>query len=1056
MRKVGLYSFVLLSTLYATANNHRVFTQNTQLDQSYSSIISTPSKGEVLIWGEIDGGSKDNPIILSTKGALNIDPIHNQGDTAGILLDSRSHTKLVGEFNFQSISSTIPANDTGIAVGIMSVWGGSILNEANLTFKEIKNNIDGAVGVYAFSVLQKGTLRFERIQAKSILGIITSKLDNQANASIIFDDLEATYNAYALNVLLAKNSGKIIFGNLQGHSAMAISSLFLLNEGEIGLKNIQGQSDAVGASVYCLANMGIIKLDSITSQGKSRGIGGNLLNAGEISLGYIFAQDKAVGLEVDDMWNSKSITLHTIQANNTAIGIDATSFSNDQGGQLVFDLIKGENLALGMKIRSSSFNGGVMSFKSITSSQRAIGIQGEFFASKGSSTTFEKIQAPTAIGIYEDTFFSGIGGGGNVVFENITGNESYGILIEKGGNLESSSGVDHSIIHFKNIQSNVGIKNLGEMQIFQDSFVFAPIAPAQNNSAIYSDMTNGQFYLNSIGIDTPYDYAFFAKQDAKVYIQSSQASINAGKYSFGGESHLVLSNQAELTLQSGGTLKSLNASDSKLMVNNNGYSKKLVINDFQAQNNTFTLSVDFDRNQTSSYDGGAVYENGAKSTKGISSFLLIDSSKSTSKLENILSINLDSKSNVGKKYVLLAQVVGANKDNIVFNSLSSGQTTSITTSGRYTTNELLLGRYDDGSSNYYYLVADTFQAQDNLPSKPIKPPKPNPTPPQSVEKKEGHNALTYNPVESIMLSTLDWSQARFSKLRDDDRIGRVWAEFGAEYWKFDAKNSDESFVDLAFGGDYLFSFAKGKNALGIAVEVTGSFIEHTQFLGAKSYPFKIDSKILGLALYDVLLLDGGIYSNMSAKVGGGSSGFGDVNVFAQNIEDENLLYFSFSEQVGKRWFFSPSASGMFVDFSATVAVGYAEGMSIYSEVDSMPWDGADFLSIATKPSFINQNKLEILLGYQSALNSFFSLDVNAGVGTVTNHRIDGSMQYENKNGVYDFDGVSYVGGLEVMANVVARFGNWIDAYVNIGSTWSKDYHEVVDFSTGVKLRFGTV
>lgn len=1051
MRKIGWCSFALLSALCAS-EPYWSFTQDTELNQSYSSLASQPIPNQPLIWGEVRGGSKDTPITLNAKSPLIVKSIANiQGEASGLFVDWGSHVRLVGELSFESISSSISA--TGIVTGLRS----SVNNEANLTFKSIESKTDMAMGIFASLLLQKGTLNFENLTSQdSVVGIMAGKFDNQAKASITLKHLQANESVKALMPFLGKNSGSIVLEKANGNEVIGLASLTFVNEGDITFNNIQAKSGAVGVSSAYFINLGATKIGSITSENNSVGLEGEIGNDGEITISSVLAKNDARGIDTSEILNNKTLSLGTVKSGNLAIGIDAFSLSNYQGGQISVDLVEGGKQAIGLKLLATSLNEGEIRLKSITSSTQAIGLYGDLLTSKGASATFESIQAPKAMGIYQNSFSNTIGGGGKIVFENILGNQSYGIFIDAKGELDTAKEADSSLIHFKNIQSNVGIKNLGNLEIYNDAFIFAPSLPAKTNSAIYSDMQNGEFYLNKVSINTPYDYAFYANQDTKVYIQSSQATLNAKQYSFGGEVNLVLDNQAELTLQSGGTLKSLNASQSKLILGNNGYSKKLVINDFQAQNNTFTLSVDFERNQTSSYDGGAVYENGAKSTKGISSFLLIDSSKSTSKLENILSINLDSKSNVGKKYVLLAQVVGANKDNIVFNSLSQGQTTSITTSGRYTTNELLLGRYDDGSSNYYYLVADTFQAQDNLPSKPIKPPKPNPTPPQSVEKKEGHNALAYNPVESIMLSTLDWSQARFSKLRDDDRIGRVWAEFGAEYWKFDAKNSDESFVDLAFGGDYLFSFAKGKNALGIAVEVTGGFIEHTQFLGAKSYPFKIDSKILGLALYDVLLLDGGIYSNMSAKVGGGSSGFGDVNVFAQNIEDENLLYFSFSEQVGKRWFFSPSTSGMFVDFSATVAVGYAEGMSIYSEVDSMPWDGADFLSIATKPSFINQNKLEILLGYQSALNSFFSLDVNAGVGMVTNHCIGGSMQYENKNGVYDFDGVSYVGGLEVMANVVARFGNWIDAYVNIGSTWSKDYHEVVDFSTGVKLRFGTV
>lgn len=1047
VRRLWFYPLALMSLSYGVVDSNKIFTQDTTLDSSYANITTTPISGQGLVWGEIRGGSKDSPITLSTKQPLVISAItHDNGGAGGIFLTTKSYARLQGDITFSTLSS-----NSG-AMGVFESGFITLINEGHLAFKEILGGSGVAMGVSVATLIQKGSLELGKIDGGLMgTGVWAYRLDNQAGGSITLQELASADSVTGVWSLIGRNSGSIGLNSIQGDEVIGVFSSILLNEGEITLGDLSSQTSTTALVASGIDNLGTINVSSLSSKGASSGIEASLDNQGEIVFDKISAGSDAIGIH-GDVQNTKSITFNSISAKNSAKGIYWGDLTNEQGGVVIFKSISGDNLAVGFDpLTPFSVNSGTLRFESITSKKMAIGFNGTLHTPKGASTTFGTIQAPKAVGIYQDSFSNEVGGGGNIVFENIIGAESYGIFIDASGGLATED-VDSSIIHFKNIQSNVGIKNLGKMNIYNDAFVFAPSVPTQNNSAIYSDMANAEFYLNTIKINTPYDYGFYAKQDAKVYIQASQANINAGKYSFGGEVNLTLSNQAELTLQSGGDLKSLNANQSKLIINNDRYSKRLTIHNFQAQDNVFTLNVDFNGSQSVSYDGGEVYENGTKITKGVSSLLYIDSTNTTSKLDNTLSITLDSKSNVGKKYILLAQVVGANKDNIIFNSLSNGQTTSITTGGKYTTDTLLLGRYDDTLSNYYYLIADTFQAQETPTP---NPPTPNPTPSQPTKVKEKRNALIYSPSQSLLFATFDWGKSRFEKLRSDNHTGRFWVDLGAEYWKYNSsKTCNETFVDFSIGGDYLFSFAKGRNVVGLAFEISGGFINQYFDLGEIGEGLKINSGLYALALYDALMLDNGIYSHTVVKIGGGSSEF-DKNKSSSKTLDQNEMIASLSERVGKRFFFF-SHEGMFVDLSAIVAVGYTEAQSFLDEEDYFSVFNQGVRKISSSASFLNQNKVEVLLGYQNVFNSFFSFDLSAGVGFVSNHCIGGEMVYETQKQQWEFENTPYVGAVELSANLVMRMGERLDAYVSIASAWSKQYNEVIDFSAGVKLRFGTL
>lgn len=1027
MKQVWIYPFALLSLANAVVDSNKIFAQDTTLDSSYASITSTPASGEVLEWGEIKGGSKDSPITLSTTQALNISSISNPSGAIGLSLGFRSYAKLNGDITFSSLSG-----DSDV-VGLLGLGFDRLDNVGSLTFSQIISTSGSVYGTMGLALDQIGTLNFQDIQASqgTAIGIAHLILVNENNASITLKNIKSNQQSVGIATWGVANMGKIEIGTIQGdQTAVAIT-------GEV-------------------VNTGTITISQVSSNSNAFGICGNIENSGSISMDSVSALQDSVGI---DGWvdNENDIYLKEITSSSRAVGIMGDS---DNHGSMTLEKISGESVAIGIYAYDIS-NSSNITFKSITSNQLAIGMRGGISLSYdgvGGEMIFESISAPKAVGIY-----GGGGwyqGNGKVVFENIAGAESYGVLIENNNNLilRNSS----TIIHFKDIQSNVGISNaLGKFEINggSASLVFGATLPTQINSAIYNDMNQGKFYLNNSTINTLNSYAFYANQEADIYVDSSKTlQMGASEYSFGGKSNLHLQSSSKLNLTTGGTLALLQSSQSQISLGYSGYSQKLKIDNFQAQNSDFVLSVSLDASRTNHYDGGAFYDESKNPlSTGSSAFLQIDSSNTTSQVNNTLSLALSNKTNLTQKYVLLASVSGANRDNITFNSLSDRQTIAITPTSGYQAEGLEIGRYDDEKTqtNYFYLVANPYEVSTTAPSTPTTPN----TPSQPTTQEEVTNSLIYNPNQSYLLSTFDWGKTRFAKLRDEARSGRIWADLGAEYWQYNGTQaSEEGFIDFMVGGDYIFSFAKGRNALGVAVEVTGEFITQNQVLNNQPNKLEFGSTFLSVALYNVLMLDSGVYSHTVFRVGGGGGEFeGDsVMIGAEDFSQEATIY-SFSQKVGKRFFLSPQKTGFFADLSALVAVGYAESSLIMQE-DSWyaPWGSAEFLSISSNASFVNQNKIEALIGYKGATNSFFSFDMSAGVGLVSNHCIGGEMRYQSQDYNVEFANTPYVGGLEVSANFVARMGDWIDTFVSVSSTWSKQYNEVIDFSAGIKLRFGSI
>ncbi|RDU71767.1 hypothetical protein [Helicobacter brantae] len=1027
MKQVWIYPFALLSLANAVVDSNKIFTQDTTLDSSYASITSTPASGEVLEWGEIKGGSKDSPITLSTTQALNISAISNaSGGVVGLGLRYKSYAKLNGDITFSSLNG-----DSGV-VGLFGLGSDRLDNADTLTFSQITSTSGGTYGTIGLALDQIGTLSFQDIQSSqgTAIGIAHLILVNENNASIVLKNINAKQQSAGIATWGVANMGKIEIGTIQG--------------------------DQTAVAIYGgVVNVGTITISQASSNANAFGIYGDIENSGSISIDSVSALQDSVGIHgwVD---NENNIYLKEITSSSRAVGIMGDS---DNRGTMTFEKISGDSVAMGIYAYDIS-NSSNITFKSITSNQLAIGMRGGISLSYdgvGGEMIFESISAPKAVGIY-----GGGGwyqGNGKVVFESIAGSESYGVFIENSNSvtLRNSS----TIIHFKDIQSNVGINNVsGRFEISggNASFVFGTTLPTQINSAIYNDINQGKFYLNNSTINTSNPYAFYANQEADIYVDSSKTlQIGASEYSFGGKSNLHLQSSSNLNLTTGGTLALLQSSQSQVSLGYSGYSQRLKIDNFQAQNSEFVLSVSLDNSRANHYDGGAFYDEGKNPLSvGSSAFLQIDSSNTTSQVNNTLSLALFNKTNLTQKYILLASVSGANRDNITFNSLSDGQTITITPTSGYEAEGLEIGRYDDDKTqtNYFYLVANPYEVSTTTPSTPSQD---NSSQDSSQESKKIENSLFYNPSQSYLLSTFDWGKTRFAKLRDDVRSSRIWAELGAEYWKYNGTQaSDESFVDFVVGGDYLFSFAKGRNALGVAVGFTGEFITQNQTLDNTFSTFDFNYSFLSLALYNVLMLDSGVYSHTIFRAGIGEGEFGENSVtpLGENISQGARAY-SFSQKVGKRFFLSPQNNGFFTDLSAMVAVGYAEGSSVMQETEAF-WGSKNFLSISSNASFINQNKIEALIGYKGATNSFFSFDVSAGVGLVSNHCIGGEMRYQSQDYDVEFENTPYVGGLEASVNLVSRMGDWVDTFINVSSTWSKQYSEVIDFSAGIKLRFGSI
>ena len=1019
MKQAWIYPFALLSLANAVVDSDKVFTQDTTLDSNYSSITSTPASGQELMWGEVKGGSKDSPITLSTTQALNISAISNpSGGIVGLGLGYRSYAKLNGDITFSSLSGGDEV------VGIFGKGLEGTINAGNLAFNQISSSKSYAIGFMGTTLTQQGTLSFDSIEAKGgdSVGAIFYTLNNEANSTITLSGV-------------SQRSARGFFGHI------------FSNSGDVQIKSLSGERGAVGIEAGA-QNSGNISIDSLSSQGKVVAFLGNVRNLGSIKVGSMSALGDSVGMS-GLIENQKDIVFTEILSNTRSMGmIWEGDISND--GNISFGKIGGSDVAIGIS-NSQIINNGVISFNSIVSNKTAIGLSGGIDGD--GELVFKEISAPRAVGIYGGGWFQGEG---SVVFENISGAQSCGILLENRAEFFSFLSFYTLSFHFKSIQSGVGIDNPSgsfDIQGSGVSFVFGQTMPAQTNSTIFSDIKEAKYYLNESNIDSPYQYAFYANQEADVYIgDSKKARFYAKNYSFGGESNLHLGDNAKAELRTGGSLKALHSNKAVLDLDNGGHSQRLLINNFQAQDSQFILSVDLERSQFRDYNGGAVYENNVMINKGIGSFLQIDSLSTTTQLNNTLAIDLESKTNTTQKYILLASVSGVNRDNITFNSLSDGQTIAITTASGYEVEGLEIGRYDDESTqtNYFYLVANPYEATAPTPSTPSQDTSSQDTPPQEI-KMDG-NSLIYNPLQSYLLSTFDWGNARFAKLRDEERSGRVWAELGAEYWKYNsAQECNETFMNLFVGGDHLFSFAKGKNVLGVAVGLGGEFINQEVETRSK---LEINSIFLSISLYNVLMLDNGVYSHTILGLGRGESEFNQDASFLEDSQEGATLY-TFSQKIGKR--FNLSYEGFFTDFSAMVAVGYAESSSFGQRGGYIPpWESDELLSISTNASLVNQNKIEALIGYKSATNSSFFFDMSIGVGLVSNHCIGGEMSYQSQDYNVEFANTPYVGGLEVSANLVARMGDWVDTYMSVSSTWSKQYNEVIDFLAGIKVRFGSI
>lgn len=842
---------------------------------------------------------------------------------AGIFI----YPNVVGRLVFENISSKSEANGirTNNNLRVESGGGGSI------TFKNIQSQGHNAIGMYDPSVglfyfNGGGSTTFERIEytgngAGSVYvaaGIVVDQydttLDVRGGHNLAFNNIISYYDAYGMRVadrvdIITNNSGSLGFGTIRANnSAYGIksrvnASLSASENSRITFSTISGGGKVVGISASSIQESvgrnSSIRFENINSSNniaiglEADSVSLTANNNGQIYFGNITSNKEANGIRVSNSAEfnlgnastSDRIVFQQIRSQDgNAMGIyaygnNANVNFNGSGSNTTFKHIShqgdssshfaGGIVADGQALRLSVTNGNHLWFDSISSSGgNAYGIKASSLALNIDSSSvmhFYSLSAQNrSIGLWiNDGSNAVIQGGGKIVFNSIRSSSNDRLGIRSWG---SDLTINNTTLAFGNER---------------DSGKFG----------LYSNIANLKHTFGNINISVEGTNAkaIYGASDTTIDLQGGKTMKLSARYNDGKEAMAIdgrvnlamKGNNANLILNMGnGNIQRLDITNGSTInlvgvdarSSSNLQLRKLTIGSWNGSGANVllyangTASVD-----TTSFDGRAYQPSGNQAWVGGSDRIIINSTSASGQQNNTLKVALSTVDNP-TKYVILAEVGGNAKSNVIFNNLNGDHaTTTIQSEVGFDIGDIEITRHDTSDKAYYVgKIPDRNSFRLN-------------------QQRARQVGATQNASSSVTSANFNNLNKRMGELRENSHAHGLWARvFNGEVESNFDDASLTNYTTIQAGYDYNLSSDTNSNSyLGFALS----------YLNSKTSSVASETKGNGVeaGVYFAYVQDSGLYTDSILKLSY-MSNTNSSSVYS--LSDTTNTSFILSQEVG--------------------------------------------------------------------------------------------------------------------------------------------------------------
>lgn len=835
-----------------------------------------------------------------------------------------------------------------------------------------------------------------------IYTLASAGLKGKANTALVTTD-ESTYNSFSTQQdtsrwLIAPSTNEVYgmyFSDSSkqkskisiGAYATALDSLILSTEG-FGV-NTQAKSAtliyASGNLELDLSKVSFVSGTDHTTQGASVA-----LSSGKSAGVIVGASDSQNSTTIN--FKEKETTFTSITGKE-AYGLVLQNNAKANISNLAFGTITGSDKSVGITLRENSSLDAKITFANAPSvtngSDKSVGIAFEGNASLSGDITFANTPS-TALQIHSGAKASILG---SIVFKNPQTSTS---LIDNQGGLDLLSSARLTFgtqpNDLENQIAEAGIRNVydsGKIQLNLGNATIQTQAQDQTHQA-YGIFTSS-VAISEILLDTNKTLTFNVCQkngDEGIAFgrgkNTQNNKIGAIHLTLSQNSNLIFnSNAGELDSLSGNGANISLAGDKPRISSSSLQLRSLSVGDFKLSVSTITLFASQEANISSNgfAEGKAYNQDKTQAQSGGSDRIVISSSTSGQPLNNTLALTMDTFSK-SQTYAILAQVKGNAKNNVVFNNLADGESTTIKAYAGFESADITLKRTDSNGDAYYYIDFS----------------------PQNIQVNQDYIAPTISAMLSnytLYLANFNSLNKRMGELRDSDGEQGVWARvFGGELSNDFGAGSTNYYATTQAGYDYGFALSDARDYLGVSLayiysnnQVNSSRVT----LGNSWIEGEVDSKTQGVefGIYNSYIQDSGLYTDSIFKFAYLSSSFELFNQAQDNnIDNLSLIV---SQEVGYRYDFA-SVEGLYLTPSVEVAFGYLSGAN-FSQTLAMSNQTQYTLNSHQDDIFITRGKIEATLGY------FFATDFGMSEESVSKR---GASLYLGLG--YEYD---YVSGGEV-------------------------------------------
>lgn len=835
--------------------------------------------------------------------------------------------EISGRLIFENISSKSEANGIRVnnSVRVESASNGSVV------FKNIQSQGHNAIGMYDPSVGLfyfggNGSTTFERIEytgngAGSVYasaGIAVDQYDTTLDVvgghNLSFNNIISYYDAYGVRGadrvnVIANNSGNLTFGTISANnSAYGIksrmgASLSSSENSRITFSTISSTGKVVGISASSIQGSAgrnsSIRFENINSSNNiAIGLEANSVSLtsngnGQIYFGNITSSKEANGIRVSnsaefDLSNASDpgrIKFQQIRSQDgNAMGIytygnNANVSFNGSGSNVAFKSIShqgdssnhfaGGIVSSGQTLGVNVTNGNHLWFDSISSSGgNAYGIKAGSLTlnvDSSSSVHFINLSAQNrAIGLWiNDGSNAVVQGGGKVVFNNISSSSEDRLGIRAWG---SDLTINNTTLAFGNERHSGKFGLYNNILDLKHTFGNVNISVQGNNAkAIYgaSDTTIDLQGGKTMKLSARYNNGKEAMAiDGRVNLVmkgiNTNLILNAGN---GSIQRLDITNGSTINLVGTDARSSSNLQLRKLVVENwngNGANILLYANG--------TASID-----TTSFDGKAYRPNRDQALVGGSDRIIINSTSTSERQNNTLKVALSTVDSP-TKYVILAEVGGNAKNDVIFNGLSEDHVrTTIQSEVGFDIGNIEITRHDEGNTAYYVgKIPDRNSFRLN-------------------QQRARQVGATQNASSSVTSANFNNLNKRMGELRENSHAHGLWARvFNGEVESNFDDASLTNYTTLQAGYDYnLSSDANSNSYLGFALS----------YLNSKTSSVASDTKGNGVeaGVYFAYVQDSGLYIDSILKL----SYMSNTNSsFEYSLSDTTNTSFILSQEIG--------------------------------------------------------------------------------------------------------------------------------------------------------------